>query len=450
MRHNIIKTAIAAAAVCAALGSNAAERVWNGVLRINPQAALRLVLHIDEGSGGPEATLDSPDQGAYGIPCELRHLSRDSVSVAAPSLRLEYSGRMDDKGIRGTFKQGFMTLPLDMAPTVEDRKTEPQAADSGDVPYTTEEVSVLNPAASVRLAGTLTVPEGAGPATPVVVMVTGSGLQDRDETVFGHKPFAVIADHLARNGVASLRYDDRGFGQSTGNGETATTADNTSDAQAALSWVRALGRFGKCGVLGHSEGGRIAFGLAAAGLPDFVVALGAPAVRGDSLLADQNKLALQLAAMPAEVAARYSEALLAVLGAYTEGGREQALDEAETMCADWPAGAPYQQLRQNLGLVCKTMTPWLEYFIADDPSADIAGVRCPALAVYGQNDTQVSPALNAARLSTLSPRIHVKVLPGLNHMLQPCRTGAVQEYATIEQTIAPEALDAITAFVSGR
>ena len=379
---------------------------WNGEIEPMPGARLSIVLNISPGSDGRDnVTLDSPDQGAYGLKTEVDYLSADSINVSIPALRLSYSGtlRRDHRGdcIDGIFRQATLSLPLVLYPGSKE-PNRPQTP-RPPFPYTTRDVSFGNPESGNILAGTLTLPASVNDDTPVVLMVSGSGLQDRDETVFAHKPFAVIADHLARVGIASLRYDDRGVGQSTGDGENATTADFASDAASALHYLKDTEKFKKTGILGHSEGGSIAFMLAAdrKSAPDFIICMGAPAVSGDSILRAQISLTLQ-----------------------NEEEIEYAMEHIHT-----------------------TKNPWMEYFLAYSPKADIMASECRTMALYGELDQQVTPQPNFSEMKRLRPDADVRLYPGLNHLMQHCQTGSVIEYRRIEETISPEVLSDIVRFI---
>ena len=248
---------------------------WGGKLDAG-MMKLALVLHVDNDS---TCRLDSPDQGAKDIAGQVAYISADSILVKMPKLVALYGARLVNGELRGTFVQGLTALPLTLKQglLVRHRPQTPQPP----FPYQTEEVTFVNEQAGATLAGTLTLPQGG--AKTVLLMVTGSGQQNRDEELFGHKPFAVIADYLACHGIATLRYDDRATGQSKG-GEikNATTKDFTADALKGIEWLRKSGRFAKVGVLGHSEGAMIAFMLGAQSKVDLIVSLAGPAVKGDS------------------------------------------------------------------------------------------------------------------------------------------------------------------------
>lgn len=378
---------------------------WNGKLTLGPQS-LTIVLNIaSDGS----CTLDSPDQGAKDIPCATQYLSTDSIRIDIPAIGGSYSARLTDGKLVGNFVQMGYSFPLELVPgeAIPERPQTP----TPPFGYETREVTFANAAAGVTLAGTLTLPQGCDHSTPVVLMVTGSGLQNRDEEIFSHHPFAVIADHLAQHGIASLRYDDRGFGQSTGDASRATTADFGDDAAAGIKYLKSLGQFGRIGVLGHSEGGMIAFRLAAHGDVDFAVALASPAMRGDSLLLGQNRLLLELGGTPRPIIDGYVRALSEVL---------------------------------------KESNVWLDYFLTCNPRADIAAAKCPVMAIGGSKDMQV-PAENLEIIKSLLPtdeRNMIKVYDGLNHLLQHCATGSPVEYNAITETISPETLQDMALWIT--
>lgn len=373
---------------------------WSGELDVPGGVKLRLVLNFTEDSvDNFKVTLDSPDQGANGIEGKVNYLSADSIDVSVPQLYVRYKASVDSEVADGIFQQGMMALPLRLTPG-EVKAVRPQTPQP-PFPYATEEVTFENPSGSSLLSGTLTLPEKMTGETPVVLMVTGSGLQNRDEEMFGHKPFAVIADYLARNGIASLRYDDRGFGQSTGDVTKATTMDFASDAEAGLQFLKSDGRFGKVGVIGHSEGASISFILANMEIkPDFVIGIGTPAVKGEIILESQLR----------------------------DRGGEAAAQEG------------MKQVRAMAN-------PWMNYFLEYDPAEDIKGAKVPVFAIYGEKDRQVSPLLNLWKFRRLQPKATVKVYSGLNHLMQHAETGAPEEYARIEETIAPEVMEDIVVFI---
>ena len=383
---------------------------WKGELDF-VSSKLAVVFHFD----GDVCTMDSPDQGAKDIPAEVGFVSADSVSISNRQLDMAFSGKLRDGKIVGRFSQRGLSMPLVLTPG-EFVRNRPQTPEP-PFPYRSEDVSFSN--GDAVLSGTLVYPEGwnGRKKVPVALMVSGSGLQNRDEELYGHKPFLVIADYLARNGIATLRYDDRGTGTSTGDAANATTEDFMKDAAAGLDYLRSLGKFRKIGVIGHSEGGGIAFMLASRGRTDFIVSLAGPGVQGDSILLLQNLNALRQAGSPMTVTKEFVRASVK---------------------------------SQN--------SPWQDYFMDYDPAADISGIRCPALILNGDRDVQVEAAVNIPSIESnllrnrrgkyVSKHTEVKVYPGLNHLFQHCVTGQPFEYKDIEETVAPEVLEDISRWIA--
>ena len=387
------------------------EGTWHGTLKLNAMK-LSIVMHFSDNA----CTLDSPDQGAKGIKGEVREITAEKVDVAFPTLNATYTGVLKDGKIEGTFTQMGYKLPLvlEEGQPVRIRPQTPQPP----FPYQTEEVSFVNTEDSASLAGTLTYPVGYNSKrkVPVVIMVTGSGLQNRDEELFEHKPFLVIADFLARNGIASLRYDDRGAGLSTGDIENVTTEGFCRDAAAGIAFLRKTGHFSKIGVLGHSEGGSIAFMLAAQKKCDFIVSMAGPGLRGDSIIVEQTNELLRQQGQPATMTVR----------------------------------------QMRLTMLLQKTNPWYDYFVDFDPAPVIKQIKCPALLLNGDKDSQVMAASNIpvirALLSDnekhqLPDNQVIKVYPGLNHLFQHCTTGMPAEYGSIEETISEEVLHDIAEWI---
>lgn len=382
---------------------------WTGTLELGGGRNLKLVLHISE---SPSAiTMDSPDQGAYGLNCNVIYLENDSVSLTIPKLMMSYSGQMKDNTLTGTFQQGGIKLPLAFERGVT-KANRPQTP-VPPFPYTEESVKIENASENAVLAGTLTIPQDYTATTPVVVMLSGSGAQNRDEELFEHKPFAVIADYLARNGIASLRYDDRGFGESTGDRANATTENFASDAESVINWLKKQKRFGKIGLIGHSEGGMIAYMLGDRDdILDFIISIAGPATDGAEILDYQNKLALMKTGLT-EVQA----------GEYAINARRQIESDPSMK--------------------------WMHFFLQYDPSGDLQKLRVPSLIIYGEKDRQVPPSLNLEKARQLAPNAIVKCFPNLNHLMQEAETGDVEEYNRIEQTISPAVLTEMLDFITG-
>lgn len=421
---------------------------WKGKLEIAPQKSLNLVLHFNnEQSDTTVVTLDSPDQGARGISCEVKHVSSDSVSISIPTLYMAYTGRVVEGKLVGTFVQGAFRKSLTFEPgeVVQNRPQTPQPP----FPYSTEELRIENTAGKSVLAGTLTLPETYDENTPLVVMLTGSGLQNRDEELFGHRPFAVIADYLARRGIASMRYDDRGFAGSTGDVTAATISDFTSDALAVVKYLQQQRQFANVGLLGHSEGGLVAFRLASDadnGLK-FVVGIGAPAVRGDSILVWQSRFELLRNGLFGDVASDYCTALARMYDIINTDGVEAARNYVDNDLTTLDGDPVRLQLKGNLGQILKMMSPYLLEFISLSPAQYISQTSIPSLVVYGGKDMQVPPVMNEPAVRAANPNVEVRTYPHLNHLMQHAQTGATDEYGKIEETVSPEVLEEISNFV---
>ena len=373
---------------------------WTGKLNVGA-VSLTLVLNLEQKDGFVAITLDSPDQGARGIGAYKDYLSDDSVAIHIEALALAYSAKLEDGKLVGTFTQHGQSFPLvfEKGEYHVRRPQEPKAP----FPYKTEEITFRNERDGATLAGTLTYPLAYNPQqpkkTPVVLLVSGSGQQNRDEELMGHKPFLLIADYFARYGIATLRYDDRGTGASVG-GEVKNAT--TEDAAAGIDCLRKLKKFGRVGVLGHSEGGSIAFLLGAKKKTDFIVTLAAPGVKGDTLLVAQANRILELSGQPATMT-------------------------VESFRQDPTA----QQM------------PWMQWFSDYDPSADISKTRCPVFALNGDRDCQVIASQNLRAIERLLPKNPLnqcKEYAELNHLFQHCTTGLPTEYSTIEETLSPEVL----------
>ena len=384
---------------------------WIGILNAGP-SKLHLVFNLEKDADGRETCLmDSPDQAAKGIPTTILYISSDSLSLDVPAIRARFHGKLsEDSVINGVFEQMGMKFNLDLKQggMHYNRPQEPVAP----YPYSTEEVTFINSKANVTLAGTLTFPSNyqKGKKVPVVLLVTGSGAQNRDEELFGHKPFLVIADFLARNGIASLRYDDRAVGNSTGNAPTKNTQEVAEDAEAGIKFLRSRKEFSKVGLLGHSEGGSVAFMLGADRLLDFAISMAGCGVKGDESLYAQAKRITEL------------------------------------------SGQPYPLTKdQYVQMALSKPNPWLEYFFNYDPIEDIRNTQCPVFALNGDKDCQVIASVNLTSIEENLPqnrRSKVKLYPGLNHLFQECISGLPQEYSFIEQTISPDVLQDIVDWIN--
>lgn len=417
---------------------------WDGRLAITPEMSLRLVLNIDEDG---TATMDSPDQGAMGIPLILTYLSDDSISVGQPQLSMLYCGKLKNGTIEGQFQQGKMALPLNFTKFVAAKRPQTPVP---PFPYPTEEVTFASAQPDgAQLKGTFSTPGGFNADTPVAILLTGSGVHNRDEEIFEHKPFAVIADYLARNGIATLRYDDRGYDITDGPNPNETTRLNAMDAEGAINYLKSRG-FKNIGLIGHSEGGLVADMLAseAANNVAFVVQIGGPAVGGDSILLYQNEVLLRDGGIPEDYITMYLDAMRGYFDSQRDSG-SIPFDESKyaIFSEQYKSDPVLTPLVKNLRDSFTNLRPWLRFFINYDPLPDIKKINVPLLMLYGGKDTQVAPALNVPRLEKEVTSATVKVYPNLNHLMQHGTTGAVTEYSKIEETFAPEVLADIAEFI---
>lgn len=433
---------------------------WKGLLEVGP-AKLNIVFHIHDDNN---VTMDSPDQGAMELPTKVVCMQEDSISVTMPRLGAQYAGKLVGEEINGTFSQMGHSFPL-ILKRGEIKMNRPQTPQP-PFKYTTQEVVFHNKGIDAKtglpteggeawLGGTLTYPKGFKTGMPVVLMVTGSGQQNRDEELMGHKPFLVIADYLARHGIATLRYDDRGVGKSTGNMAMITLQSNMLDAEAGIDYLKSTKKFGKIGVLGHSEGGIISYMLAARGKADFVVSLAGPVLTGDSVLLMQNRDVLTAAGLDKDNVEKYATALSRVFKYRMSEQKMKFSDKPESLVPMLTMDiALLPELRKNLIETVKMVdSPWLVSYLKYDPATDIRKINSPVMLIIGDNDKQVNATANIQAAGNNLPKAVkakslLKAYPTLNHLFQPSETGSPGEYAKIETTISEEVLDDITSWIT--
>ena len=413
-----------------AFTANAQEGSWNGELDV---MGTKLPLVFNFSPNG--CTMDSPSQNAKGIPAEKTVSDDGTIKVKVGMIGATFEGKMADGEIKGTFTQNGFPLPL----TLKAGKLAVKRPQTPVPPFPYKEESVSFTNAGYTFNGSLTLPENYTKQTPVVLMVTGSGQQNRDEELFEHKPFAVIADALARQGIASLRYDDRGWGDKNVNFANFTTDDFRQDAAATLPLLRK--RFNKVGILGHSEGGTIAMMLAAEGKVDFIVSLAGMAISGKETLVMQNRQAMSSIGLPKEMVDTYCATISNILNEIANGKKtsEITID-----------GVP-----DNLKPILKKSleqanSPYIRHFITVDASKQLSKIKCPVLALNGTKDTQVDCAANTTLLEKglINSKHTIKKIEGVNHLFQHCTTGNVVEYQQIEETIASEVLEIIYSWIN--
>lgn len=429
---------------------------WQGSLQL-PMGKLRILFHLSPQADGYTATMDSPDQGVKGIPVSRVTFTAPTLTLEVAAAQIRYTGRYENNQIKGTFVQGGLSIPLDLSRSNESARVNRPQEPVAPYPYDSEEVTFENAQAGVTLAGTLTLPQH-GENFPVAVLITGSGKQNRDEEILGHKPFWVIADYLTRNGIAVLRYDDRGVAGSTGTFDTATTADFAEDAACAVAYLRTRKEINskKIGLIGHSEGGLIASIVASTSKEvSFIVLLAGIGMKGDELMLLQKQLIEEkMGFSPAQVAS--SRQLMA--GAYQL--ITQSPDNGTALCDSVAryftrASLGMHSKEQITALSEQLTTPWFVYLLRLDPGMYLRKVTCPVLALNGSKDLQVPAKENLSSIQRYiehngNKRVTTIELENLNHLFQECNTGLPAEYGTIEQTCSPRMLEAIKAWLDKR
>ncbi|MDZ7319348.1 MAG: alpha/beta fold hydrolase [candidate division KSB1 bacterium] len=433
--------------------------IWQGKLVV-PGGELRIVFHFTQQGDTLQSTLDSPDQGAFGIPVSTVYFKNDTLWLESKAVRGIFSGKLqpDRSQINGQWQQSGMSFPLVLKKTEQAPQLKRPQEPKGPFPYLEQEVSYRNESAGIMLSGTLTLPKNGAPH-PAVLLITGSGPQDRDEMVFGHRPFLILADYLTRQGIAVLRVDDRGVGKSTGTFATATSQDFAEDVMAGINYLKSRSDINPkfIGLIGHSEGGMIAPMVAARSADvAFMVLLAGTGLTGEQILTLQAALIMK--------ANGASEAIIQK----NRHIQKQIFDVLKTEPNDSLAAKQIRQIMQtamsamtdeeklSLGLseatlelqVKQVITPWFRFFLTYDPTTALRKVTCPVLAINGELDLQVPPKENLAAIASAlkaghNPHVTVKELPRLNHLFQTTTTGSPAEYLKIEETMSPLALQTI-------
>ena len=426
------------------------EGYWKGEIDLGVQK-LETAFDIKADGNGYSATFDVPAQGAFDIPVDETTFQDGLLQLTMSALGARYSGTLKDNVIEGEFTQHGMTFTLNLAKAEKEEQQKARPQDPlPPFKYHIEEVTFVNEKEGNTLAGTLTIPEGEGPF-PAMVLVSGSGQQDRDEELMNHRPFWVIADYCALHGIAVLRYDDRGIGGSTGEIENATTMDFSYDAEAAFDYLRNRKEINasQVGILGHSEGGVINF-MVAARRPEvaFLVSLAGPSVNGIEVLKEQQKAILRASGMTEE-AVQFNSNTNAQLFDIIEASSSR--EEADSLLRNLLKGWGYNKelTEQTVGQMA---SPWMYYFLKYDPTEAIVKTNCPALLLNGSKDLQVIASQNLPEYEKIiadygKTNMTLRELPGLNHLFQHCETGSPNEYFEIEETISTEVLEMIVGFV---
>jgi pimeloyl-ACP methyl ester carboxylesterase len=438
---------------------------WTGSLKIQ-ETSLRLVFNVSMKDSVLISTFDSPDQGAFGLPTTRTTYSESDkkLEIIASGLGIFYRGILENDSIVGTFNQGGIPFPLTLRKTIKEVVHKPQTPIE-PLPYISEEVTISdNSQNKVSLSGTLTLPDSTG-IFPAIILIAGSGPNDRDETIFGHKPFYLLSDYLTRNGFAVLRYDKRGVGKSTGDYSKATISDFVTDASNALEYLKSRKGIdsSKIGMLGHSEGGIIAPMVASKSSDvKFLVLLAAPGTKGIEIVLDQNENSLKHQGIEPETINRLQltnreifESLLVWSG--SENDRTALRDRLSYLWEQLPIliklkleKEPYLRAQFNA-----MITPGYRSFLATDPKDYLSLVSCPVLAINGENDVQVPALKNLEAIKHHiqkggNYKVETKSYPMLNHLFQESITGQPDEYAKIDQTISPQILSDITNWIKSK
>lgn len=458
--------AIAAVTLAAQAPAVNVEGNWLATLELGA-LKLRLVLKVQKAANGYTAKLDSLDQGANDLPMDSIALDGNKLSFSAAKLGLTYEGTLNEAGdeISGTFKQGPGSTPLVFKRVTELPKLNRPQEPKKPYPYDEEEVSYRNEKDNLKISGTLTLPRGGG-KYPAVLLITGSGAQDRNETIAGHHPFLVLADHLTRNGIAVLRVDDRGVGGTDPGSPSATSENYADDALAGVAFLKQRKEIDPAmiGLVGHSEGGMIG-PMAAARSKDvaFIVLLAGLGQRGEDLIYAQTELIQKTQGTHADTL-RHTTALAkkinAIVKAETDPTRiEQRINE-EIAAYDATLGDLQKKLFEPVAANVKLYmpmykSPWYRYFILFDPLPVLKNVKVPVLALNGELDLQVPwkenlDLIKSGLTAGGNNDVTTKAFPRLNHLFQTSKTGLPTEYGQIEETMSPEVLKTVSDWILSR
>lgn len=428
---------------------------------------MRLLLKVEKTGGGYSAKLDSVDQGVKDLPIDSITFDGDKVNFSAARFGMSYQGTLDQKTgeISGTFKQGAGSTPLVFRRVTEIVNDKRRQDPEKPYPYNEEEVGYRNEKDNVKLAGTLTLPRGEG-KFPAVILITGSGTQDRDSTIAGHRPFLVLADYLTRKGIAVLRVDDRGAGGSDPGSLTATSENYVGDVLAGVEYLKSRKEIdrGKIGLIGHSEGGNIA-PMAAASSKDvaFIVMLAGMGQTGTDVILTQLELILRKSGVKTEAIAEavdLQKSLLTII--VSEPGNKAAAEKINEMLSARKSRLTEAQRQAfekteadiKAGLPA-LLSPWYRYFLAYDPRPTLAKVKVPVLALNGENDLQVPSEENLALIAAAlraggNKDFTVKSFPELNHLFQTSKTGLPNEYGALDETFSPLVLKTVADWIMER
>ncbi|MBK6285155.1 MAG: alpha/beta hydrolase [Draconibacterium sp.] len=430
---------------------------WSGKLDL-PGQKLEIIFKIVADENGKLNTkMDVPAQGAKDLPVSETTINGDSLKLSVAMIMGKFAGSISsDSVIEGIWKQSGATFPLILKKTEVITEIKKPQTPKAPFPYLSEEVEYLNPKSGLKLAGTLTLPENAKNCT-AVILISGSGAQDRDETIFGHKPFFVIADFLTRNGIAVLRVDDRGVGGSEVNTQNATSEDFAGDVLAGLEFLKTKKEIdqNKIGLIGHSEGGIIAPMVAIrSNNIAFMVLLAGPGIKGEQIIVKQVELLNRAAGLTEEQVNQKVNLQKAIFDILLNG--KDTVNQMERLQHVFSNGT-YDTMSDDMKKIINAnlnalKTKWFQFFLTYDPYPALVKLECPVLALNGSKDLQVPPAENLAVIEKAlkeggNKNFKTMELKNLNHLFQTCETGAVAEYAQIEETISPGVLEILSDWI---
>lgn len=427
---------------------------WMGKIKLGMQE-IRVGFELNRKEGKPVLTTDSPDQEVYGMSADIEKWDGDSVVFFVPASNARFRGKIaDDLSLKGRAKQGEIEYDLELKLSEKPkRKSRPQDP-KPPYPYDIEEVSFMNEKEKITLKGTLTVPQGKK-RFGAVVLVSGSGPQNRDSELLNHRPFHVIADYLTRRGIAVLRYDERGVGESEGDFSSALTTDFAADAASAVRFLQSHPRINpkNIGVIGHSEGGIVA-PLVAEEIKDLrlAVLLGGPAEPGKKILADQQYAISKKSGLSGESLEEtkvFQQKIISI--AVSDKPEEERVKETvEALMSEQGMDEKTAKAQANV-----MNSAWMTFFLKNDPAESLKRLKCPTLALYGGLDLQVLAETNAPKMKKYLEEAPVKdfevrVIEDMNHLFQECKIGTPIEYRILEETFSPKVLEIMGDWIDKR
>ena len=469
MKHKITIIIYAVVLLMATMGCKSQKFAgdWSGRIP-RGSGSLALVFHLKQTGDTWQGTMDSPDQKAFGIPLSSVTIAGDSLNIAVQDLLLSYRGKLKNDSIQGEFRQGRFGTMMSLYRGLDAAKPYRPQTPQPPFPYDVIEVKIPHKTDGFTIAGTLTAPKDAAQTKGTVILISGSGLQDRDETIFDHKPFAVLADHLTRHGYAVLRCDDRGFGESAGDASQATTDTLAGDIESELAYLRQhYPRLtNKVFLFGHSEGGIIAPMVArrVGGVAGLVL-VGTPSVKGAEILLSQNAAIDEIATGQPQNAAKRAamEGLIRLATAPGTASEIRARIESYTRANAsvlFPQGTTEEMKEQGIKLMTEQMSnPWMRHFLTYDPAQllDVTSAGShplpPTMAIYGGMDKQVLHEVNMSKMKSLlgtdtgNTKNKVVYLPMVNHIMQMAEFGTPDEYAFLDRTVDTELMETVCSFL---